>query len=63
MYYSSFFKGFVVVIALSLMTLSCSKSDDIETFEPQTYNVGGKVEKGPFVSGSTITMQPMNAKM
>lgn len=45
------------------MTLSCSKSDDIETFEPQTYNVGGKVEKGPFVSGSTITMQPMNAKM
>ena len=63
MYYNYFLKGFVVVIVLSLMTLSCSKSDDIETFEPQTYNVGGNVEKGPFVSGSTITMQPMNAKM
>lgn len=63
MYQKYFFKSFIAGIAISLMTLSCSKSDDIETFEPQTYNVGGKVEKGPFVSGSTITMQPMNAKM
>lgn len=63
MYQKYFFKSFIAGIAISLMTLSCSKSDDIETFEPQTYNVGGKVEKGPFISGSTITMQPMNAKM
>lgn len=30
---------------------------------PQTYRVSGKVEKGPFVSGSTISIQPMDAKM
>ena len=27
------------------------------------YNVNGKVEKGPFVSGSTIDVQPMDANM
>ena len=31
--------------------------------EPQTYNVSGKVEKGPFVSGSTITIQPMDGHL
>lgn len=30
---------------------------------PQKFNVSGKVEKGPFVSGSTISIQPMDAKM
>lgn len=41
---------------------SCSESEDLghNEIEPQTYNVSGKVEKGPFVSGSTITIQPMD---
>lgn len=45
------------------LTISCSENDEVENFQPQTYDVHGKVEKGPFVSGSTITLQPMNAKM
>ena len=32
-------------------------------FQPQDYNVSGKVEKGPFVSGSNITMQLLDNKM
>lgn len=44
--------------------VSCSKSDsEGDEFTPRTYNVSGKVEKGPFVSGSTITIQPMDSKL
>lgn len=44
---------------------SCSESEDLGSneIEPQTYNVSGKVEKGPFVSGSTITIQPMDGHL
>lgn len=48
---------------LCFFTISCSDDNSEGAYEPQTYNVSGKVEKGPFVSGSTITMQPMDAKM
>lgn len=30
---------------------------------PGTYTVKGKVEKGPFISGSTINLQPMNENL
>lgn len=40
---------------------SCSEQD--EPFEPQTYDVQGKVEKGPFISGSEISIQPMNSEL
>lgn len=54
----------IAVAILSLIAFSCSKSDESgEPFTPKNYNVNGKVEKGPFVSGSTITMQLMNAKL
>ena len=43
-----------------LGTVSCSDSDKVA---PATYDVSGRVEKGPFVSGSTITVQPMNSKL
>lgn len=44
--------------------VSCSKSDsNDEDFTPHTFNVIGKVEKGPFISGSTITIQPMDSKL
>lgn len=43
---------------------SCSEDDNIENdFKPTTYDVLGKVEKGPFVSGSTITIQPMDGNL
>lgn len=48
---------------LCFFAFSCSDDNSGGTYEPQTYNVSGKVEKGPFVSGSTITMQPMDSKM
>lgn len=54
----------IAVATLGLIAYSCSESDESgETFVPKNYNVNGKVEKGPFISGSTITIQPMNAKL
>ncbi|MEZ7947116.1 MAG: RagB/SusD family nutrient uptake outer membrane protein [Macellibacteroides fermentans] len=41
---------------------SCSE-DEKGGYTPVNYNVNGKVEKGPFVSGSTIDVQPMDANM
>ncbi len=49
--------------AFCFLAFSCSDDGDGGNYEPNTYNVSGKVEKGPFISGSTITMQPMDAKM
>ena len=39
------------LIAFSVLFSSCGKdSEEGESFEPHTYNVSGKVEKGSFVS-------------
>lgn len=47
---------------LGLFCISCVEENE-NNYSPQTYNVSGKVEKGPFVSGSAITIQPMSADM
>ncbi|WP_080902556.1 RagB/SusD family nutrient uptake outer membrane protein [Parabacteroides sp. Marseille-P3160] len=49
-----------LLIAINFL-LSCSKEDKFG--EPVIYNIQGKVEKGPFVSGSTITVQELDASM
>lgn len=50
--------------AITFSLSSCSDDSGMENdFEPKTYNVLGKVEKGPFVSGSTITIQPMDGNL
>lgn len=50
--------------AIAFSLSSCSDDNGMENdFEPKTYNVLGKVEKGPFVSGSTITIQPMDGNL
>lgn len=50
--------------AIAFSLSSCSDNNVMENdFEPKTYNVSGKVEKGPFVSGSTITIQPMDGNL
>ena len=36
----------------------CEDEEDI--FTPKTYNVSGKVEKGPFINGSKITVQALD---
>ena len=41
--------------------ISCSEKDD--PFTTRTIDVQGKVEKGPFISGSTISIQPMDTKL
>lgn len=51
-----------MALLLCVSFTSCEENDGID-FEPQTYNVAGKVEKGPFVSGSEITIQPMSGQM
>lgn len=53
---------FGLLFAGLCITESCSENED-EKYTPSTYNVSGKVEKGPFISGSTIDLQPMDAKM
>ncbi len=52
--------SFAFIAIIGLLLISC---DEENFFKPQDFTVCGKVEKGPFVSGSTITMQPMNSKM
>lgn len=48
---------------LCVMLIACSKESGTDAPTPQTYNVSGVVEKGPFVSGSTISIQPLDEKM
>ncbi len=43
--------------------ISCQKGIDGETTKPASYSVSGKVEKGPFVQGSTISMATLDSKM
>ena len=50
------------ISALFMGIISCDETDKPE-FEPTEYNVSGKVEKGPFISGSTINLQPMDSNM
>lgn len=59
MKYRNFFNVFLALF-LCVGATSCSSEEDDEVFTPATLTVSGKVEKGPFVSGSTITIQPMN---
>lgn len=52
-------------LCIGIASISCSEKEDYfeESFTPQTYDVRGKVEKGPFISGSEISIQPMDAKL
>lgn len=53
--------GFGVAVTCFVFQ-SCSE-DEKGGYTSENYNVNGKVEKGPFVSGSTIDIQPMDANM
>lgn len=62
--YSNLFKAFIITCFL-IFFVSCSKEDGVidEEAKTLTFNVNGRVEKGPFVSGSQITLQPMDKNM
>ncbi|MBR4312777.1 MAG: RagB/SusD family nutrient uptake outer membrane protein [Bacteroidaceae bacterium] len=55
-------KLFLLLLALLFVLSACEEVID-DGFKPTSYNVSGKVEKGPFVSGSEITIQPMDGQM
>lgn len=59
------FKQYLYLLPISILLFSsCEKEGKFgKDFEPQTYNVSGKVEKGPFISGTTITIQPMDGNL
>ena len=50
---------------MSIVAISCGDEDEVieVPLSPQTYDVQGKVEKGPFISGSEISIQPMNSNL
>lgn len=58
-------KKAVVVVTIGMMAMlqSCSSNDDLDGYTPTNFNVGGKVEKGPFVRGTAIQMQPLDAEL
>lgn len=60
-----FLKKAVVVVTIGMMAMlqSCSSNDDLDGYTPTNFNVGGKVEKGPFVRGTAIQMQPLDADL
>ena len=55
----------LATLSLCVVATSCDKSSDLldKPFTPQVYHVKGKVEKGPFISGSEISLQPMDAQL
>nr|WP_302829379.1 RagB/SusD family nutrient uptake outer membrane protein [uncultured Bacteroides sp.] len=59
------FYNYLLGIALCLLSAACSDEEkpNSEQFPPTNFKVNGKVEKGPFVRGSSINMQPMDASM
>ena len=50
-------------VAVTCIAFQSCSEDEKGGYTPVNYNVNGKVEKGPFVSGSTIDIQPMDANM
>lgn len=54
-----------VALTLAVMGVlqSCTNHDDLDNYTPTAFNVVGKVEKGPFVRGTSIQMQPLDADL
>ena len=54
----------LTISALFWGIVSCDEElGNEDNLTPTNYTVKGKVEKGPFISGSTINLQPMNSKL
>lgn len=55
----------LLTLSIALFAISCEQGDPTgkEEYSPTTYDIKGKVEKGPFVSGSNVSIQPMDANM
>ena len=53
----------LLALVVCVAFASCDEEIEGENFVPKEYHVSGRVEKGPFVSGSAITIQPMSEQM
>ncbi len=54
-------KIYYFIFTLSIIILSCSKNDEITgSDEPKSLEIKGTIQKGPFISGSSISIQELN---
>lgn len=56
-------KKIIFVIVSLCAFIACQKEQNNNLSEPTTYTVCGKVEKGPFVQGSTISVATLDSKL
>jgi hypothetical protein len=55
-------KWFLLLLLAGAAICSCRKSDDnpANSGNPEVRSFTGKVQKGPFIRGTTITLQELN---
>lgn len=53
----------ILLLSVIIGFSSCKKDLYVESFQPTNYTVFGRVEKGPFISGSNITLQPLDSRL
>lgn len=53
----------VTLIALTTIVIACNKTDDEATSAIQLYSIEGKVQKGPFITGTTIILNELNSNL
>lgn len=56
-------KKYLLLLFSLVLLFSCKEKTENEPFAPASYTITGKVEKGPFVRGTTITLQPLDSKL
>lgn len=55
-------KNLLLLLVLFLLGACTDDDKNREGSDPVNYAVNGKVEKGPFIKGSTVTLQPLDSK-
>ena len=56
-------KKILIAVLPLFAIIACQKDPQVEQTKPATYTVSGKVEKGPFIQGSSISMATLDAKL
>lgn len=59
-----FHKNLLLMVIAMVICISCGHDDEFDqAYKPTVFSVSGKAEKGPFISGSSITIQPLDEKL
>lgn len=53
-------RNLLYLLSLLLICIACTDDEEKNIFIPTIYKVQGKVEKGPFISGSKVTAQSLD---